>query len=168
MFEVPRPLREISDLAKRAKLSKQTVCTAIIMVRRFDQLSCKLASMFLIFWLFDVFVCASVLAWRMLRTFVVHNVRTTVLTDSHIFRPVFFADRLTDKSVTINKSIYIFEALNLFSLLSCYLCVSYPRAFYWLMFYFKYLTLSFSLKFNDNNIFYILSSFNGFQDGGCW
>lgn len=78
----------------------------------------------------DVFVCASVLALRMLRTFVVHSVRTTVLTDSHVFRRVFFVGRLTDKRVTINLSIYIFEALKLFSLLSCYLCVSYPRAFY--------------------------------------
>lgn len=168
MFEVPRSLREITDLAKRAKTSKQTVCTTMIMVRRFDQLSCKLASMFLIFWLTDVFVCASVLAWRTLRTFVVHNVRTTILTDSHVFRPVFFVDRLTDRSDKINKSIYIFKGLNLFSLLYCYLRVSYPRAFNWLMFYCKYLTLSFSLKFNDNNIFYILSSFDRFQDGGCW
>lgn len=92
----------------------------------------------------------------------VHNVRTTIVTDSHVFRRVFSVDRLTDKRVTINLSIYIFEALNLFSL-----CVSYPRAFYRLMFYCKYLTLSFSLKFHDNNIFYILFSLDRFQDGGC-
>lgn len=47
----------------------------------------------------------------------VENVRGfTILFDSHVFRPVFFVDRLTDKSVKINKSIYIVEALNLFLL----------------------------------------------------